>query len=76
MILVLTVFNVGVMAVRVVTEFVFGEIQGFNMFGLFVQSPCDECVVAGQNVFLGPTNHLSCPKYFFESRHLYITHVV
>ena len=42
----------------------------------FVVDQCDECVVAGQNVFLGPANHLSRPKYYFESRHSYITHVV
>ena len=32
-------------------------------------SYCDECVIAGQNVFLGPTIHLPLPDYCFESHH-------
>ena len=37
----------------------------------------DECVFDGQNVFLGPTIHLPCPEYSFESHHshlMYVTH--
>ena len=37
---------------------------------------CDECVFAGQNVFLGPTTHLPRPECFFESHHLRLMHVV
>ena len=46
------------------------------MFGLFVLSTCDECVLAGQNVFLGPTNHLPRPIFYVESHHLRQIHVV
>ena len=37
---------------------------------------CDKCVVAGQNVYLGPTIHLPRPKYCFESQHSYLPSVV
>ena len=49
---------------------------GIFLFGLFVLSPCDECVFAGQNVFLGPTTHLTRPECCFESHHLHLIHVV
>ena len=32
--------------------------QRFDLFGQFFLSLCVECVIAGHNVFLGPTNHL------------------
>ena len=37
---------------------------------------CDECVVAGQNVFLGPTIHLHRPDCCVESHHLHLLHAV
>ena len=40
---------------HVVLEYALLEFQGFDLFGLFVLSQCDECVMAGQNVFLWPT---------------------
>ena len=49
------------------------RILGFDLFGLFVLSPCNECLNAGQDVFLGPTIHLRCPKYCFES---HLSHLI
>ena len=34
------------------------------------------CVVAGQNVYLGPTIQLIRPEFCFESQRSYLTHVV
>ena len=45
-------------------------------FSQFGQCYCDECVVACQNVFLGPTIHLPRPEYYFESHHSYSTNVL
>ena len=61
---------------QVVFEFFLLKFQGFDLFGLFVLSPSDECVAAGQNVYLGPTIHLPRRELCFESHHLYLTHVV
>ena len=36
---------------------------------IFMLYLCDECVVAGQNVYLGPTIHLPRPEGYFESHH-------
>ena len=36
--------------------------------GLFDLSPCDECLAAGQNVFLGPRAHLARPEGFLKSQ--------
>ena len=65
-ILVLTSSDVGVMVDCVVLKYAQQRTRVLNLFGLFVLSPCDgwlywvlspcgECVVANQNVFLGPT---------------------
>ena len=37
---------------------------------------CDECVVAGQNVFLGLIIHLPRLEYYFEPHHSYSANVV
>ena len=37
---------------------------------------CDECVLAGQNVFLGPTIHLPRLEGSVESHHLRLIHLV
>ena len=39
-----------------------------------VSRRCDECVIAGQNVFLGPTIHLSHLGSFPESHHSSLNH--
>ena len=35
----------------------------------------DECVVAGQNVFLWPTIHLTRQEYYLESHYFRIQHM-
>ena len=50
--------------------------RDFDLFGLFVVSPCDECVSVGQQVPVGPTTHLSYPECYFKSLHLRLIHVV
>ena len=37
---------------------------------------CDESVLAGQTVFLGPTTHLPRPEFYVESHHLHSIHIV
>ena len=37
---------------------------------------CNECVVAGQNLFLGPTIHLPRLEYCFQFHHSHLTNVV
>ena len=37
---------------------------------------CEECEVAGQNVFLGPTIHLPRPECLAESHRSHLEHVV
>ena len=39
-------------------------------------SYCDECVFAGQNVFLGGTIHLPCPEYCLQSHHSHMIYVI
>ena len=41
-----------------------------------VNGCCDECVLAGQNVFLGPTIHLPRPECCVKSHHLHLIHLV
>ena len=43
---------------------------------LWYQGGCDECVFAGQNVFLGPKIHLPPPECYAEFQHLHLIHVV
>ena len=44
---------------------------------LVISAPiCDECVAAGQNVFLAPTIHLPRPEYCFESHHSHLIYVI
>ena len=68
-IVVLTGSEVGEMAVRTVLEIVLRAIQGFFSFVRFVLSACAQCVIAGQNLYLGPTIHLTRPGFCFESHH-------
>ena len=75
-IFVLTGSDVDVMLVCVALKCILWGTQGFVLFGLFVVSPCDECVFAGRNVFLGPTIHLPRPKRYFESLRLRLIHLV
>ena len=37
---------------------------------------CDDCVTAGQIVFLGPTIHSPRPEYCFEFYHSYLIYVI
>ena len=37
---------------------------------------CEECVFAGQNVFLGSTTHLPRPECYVESHHLHLIYLV
>ena len=41
---------------------------------IFVLTLCDEHLIAGQNVFLGSTNHVSHLECFFESHQLRLIH--
>ena len=54
----------------------FAHFNAIETKKFFLIGNCDECVIAGQNVFLGPTIHLPRPEFYFESHHLYLTHVV
>ena len=42
-----------------------------NIYKVLISgTSCDECVVAGQNAFPGPTAHLPRPECCVESHHL------
>ena len=43
---------------------------------MFANGDCDECVVAGQNVFLGPTIHLPRHECFVESHHFHLSFLI
>ena len=49
--------------------------SGICLFGLFVLSPSDECVLARENFFLGPTIHLLVLKiissFIIRNKHVY-----
>ena len=64
-ILALTGSDVGVMVGCVVLKCVQQGTQGFELFGFFVLSICNDCVFAGQNKFSGPTTHLPRPEFYF-----------
>ena len=65
----LTGYDVGVMVGCAVLKSAQVGTQGFDLFGLFVLSPCDEYVLAGQNVSLGPTILLPRPDCCVEFHH-------
>ena len=50
------------------------SISGFAI--LWESQNCDECVVAGQNVFQGPTIHFPRLECCVESHHLHSIHLV
>ena len=72
----LTGSDISVMVGCLVLKYVQLGTQGHDLFGLFALSPCDECVLHGQNVFLGPTIPLPRLECCVESHHLHLIHLV
>ena len=58
------------------TRFSIDHVHQLIHFFPFNCCHCDECVFAGQNVFLGPTIHVLRPECFVESHYLHLIHVV